>query len=721
MAREKFVRMQLSMLKPILNGMSLESSRKSQELIGGIMSARYKDSVIFTPCTVSGRSCAWALPFDEKREGVIVYFHGGGYCFGDLETAKGFGSMLAAKCKMRVFCCNYRLAPENPFPAALDDCVGFVRFLFSCGYGAEKMVFCGESAGGGLVYSVCLRLRELGLPLPAGLISVSPWTDLTLSGASYEKNEHADPNMTRQGLKFFADCYSSEPLDPLVSPLFGELGGFPPSLIFVGSSEIMLDDSVRMHEKLLASGCKSTLYAGKDLWHAYVLYDLKEHRDEDMGRVNSFLDGVLPIRRKLRWMRLDNAGKIYPAARTREWSSLFRLSFELGEQVDPVVLQSALDVTVRRFPSIAVRLRRGFFWYYLEEIPHAPRVAQDTYRPLCRMPFDDLNSCAFRVLYYRGRIAAEFFHAITDGTGGLIFLKSLVAEYLTQKHSASIPAENGIADRLAAPEPAELEDSFLRYAGDRAIGRNEPAVYRFRGLRREDRDIRLITGTVDAQELKKRASEHKGSVTAYLAAVMLSSLIDLQREHRPHSRLLPVNVQIPVNLRRFFPSPTLRNFSYFINASVDPSLGDIGFDEIVREVGCRMGLELNARTLRARFTPNVRSERNFFLKITPLFIKNPVMKAVFRFVGQRTASLCLSNLGVVDLPEQMSRWVTRAQFILGAEKSAPYNCSVITFGGKAEISITGKLAEPELERRFFTFLVRDGLKVKIESSSEEDL
>ncbi|MBQ9544599.1 MAG: alpha/beta hydrolase fold domain-containing protein [Clostridia bacterium] len=720
MPREKMVRMQLGMLKPILNGMSLESSRKSQELIGGIMSARFKDRVIFTPCTVSGRNCAWALPFDEKREGVIVYFHGGGYCFGDLETAKGFGSMLAANCAMRVFCCNYRLAPEDPFPAALDDCVSFVKFLFSCGYGADKMFFCGESAGGGLVYSVCMKLRELSLPLPAGLISISPWTDLTQSGDSYEKNLRADPNMTKEGLQFFADSYTSDPLDPLASPLFGVLEGLPPSLIFVGSSEIMLDDAVRMHEKLLASGCRSTLYVGKDLWHAYVLYDLKEHRDEDMARINSFLDSVAPPKRKLRWMRLDNAGKIYPAARTREWSSLFRLSFDLSEPVDPVFLQSALDVTVRRFPSIAVRLRRGFFWYYLEELRHAPRVAQDTYRPLYRMPFDDLKNCAFRVLYYKNRIAVEFFHALTDGTGGLVFLKTLVAEYLVQKYSVDVPSLNGVADRLSEPDPAELEDSFLKYAGKKALSRNEPAVYRFEGLEREESQIRLITGTLDAGQLKKRASEHGATVTAYLAASMLRSLCEVQKKHVPPSRFKPVNVQIPVNLRRFFPSPTVRNFSYFINAPIDPTLGSMTFDEIVKEVSCRMGLELNARSLRARFTPNVRSEKNFFLKITPLFIKDPVMKAVFRFVGQRTASLCMSNLGVVSLPGKMGEYVQSADFILGAEKGAPYNCSVITYENKVRICVTRKLVDPELEREFFRFLVKDGLKVRIESANEEE-
>ena len=125
-----------------------------------------------------------------------------------------------------------------------------------------------------------------------------------------------------------------------------------------------------------------------------------------------------------KWMRLDNAAKIYPAAKRRNWTNYFRLSATLTEPVDVQVLRAALDVTVRRFPSIAVRLRRGVFWYYLEEISKAPAIEEDKSYPLVHVPFDDVRRCAFRVLVYKNRLAVEFFHAVTDGTGGLIFLKS---------------------------------------------------------------------------------------------------------------------------------------------------------------------------------------------------------------------------------------------------------------------------------------------------------
>ena len=140
-------------------------------------------------------------------------------------------------------------------------------------------------------------------------------------------------------------------------------------------------------------------------------------------------------------MRLDNAAKIYPAAKRRNWNNFFRISATLTEPIDRAVLAAALDVTVRRFPSIAVRLRRGVFWYYLEEIPHTPPIQDEKSCPLAHAPFRQVRQCAFRVLVYKDRFAVEFFHALTDGTGALVFVKSLLAEYHSEKYGISVHAE----------------------------------------------------------------------------------------------------------------------------------------------------------------------------------------------------------------------------------------------------------------------------------------
>ena len=153
-----------------------------------------------------------------------------------------------------------------------------------------------------------------------------------------------------------------------------------------------------------------------------------------MARINEFLNRHLSMENKLRWVPLDNAAKIYPAARSQKWSNVFRLSATLTENVDREILQSALDVTVRRFPAMAVRLRRGFFWYYLEQLKEAPKIRQEHSYPLTRMSRQETRRCAFRVIVHGKRIALDIFHSLTDGNGGLIFLKTILAEYLYQKY-----------------------------------------------------------------------------------------------------------------------------------------------------------------------------------------------------------------------------------------------------------------------------------------------
>ena len=460
----KLVRSQLNFFKPLAENCSLELTRKGQDKLGELMTAMHRRETFSREHDFRNFQGAWIMPKDERRTGVILYLHGGGYTCGSLEYAKGFASTLTTECGVRVFCAAYRLAPEHPYPAALEDAMESYEYLLKKGYPARQILLCGESAGGGLIYALCLKLKELGRPLPCGLVGISPWTDLTSSGASFETNRDVDPSMTRELLTFYAGCYTQTPEEPLCSPLFGDLHGLPPSLLFVGGDEVMLDDTRVLHEKLLAAGCRSRLIVAPERWHAYVLYYLNENMS-DFDTSNQFMTRVLSPARKLRWMRLDNAAKIYPAAKRRNWTNYFRLSATLTEPVDVQVLRAALDVTVRRFPSIAVRLRRGVFWYYLEEISKAPAIEEDKSYPLVHVPFDDGRRCAFRVLVYKNRLAVEFFHAVTDGTGGLIFLKTLTAEYLSQKYGIQIPAERGVLGRLEDPDPEELEDSFLRYAG----------------------------------------------------------------------------------------------------------------------------------------------------------------------------------------------------------------------------------------------------------------
>lgn len=420
---------------------------------------------------------------------------------------------------------------------------------------------------------------------------------------------------------------------------------------------------------------------------------------------------------KLRWMRLDNAAKIYPAARRRNWNNMFRVSATLQEAVDPAVLQGALEVTIRRFPSIAVRLQRGLFWYYLEEIPHAPQVRPDTFCPLARIKFADIRKCAFRVLYYENRIAVEIYHALTDGTGGLIFLKTLVAEYLQQRYGVQIPAEDGILDRRELPKEEEFEDSFLKYSGAVSASRKEASAYHIEGSKEPDGYLHVTTGMLEVTEVLQMAKRYGASMTEFLTATLIMAILEIQQREKPRrASRRAVKILVPVNLRKLFESKTLRNFALFATPGIDPKLGVYSFEEVLKTVHHQMGFEITSKKMSSRISTNVRTEQAMLLKIMPLFIKNAAMKLVYNMVGESKACLSCSNLGVVKIPQAMQPYIRRFDFILGAQAQQHHNCGILSYGQTLYINFTRNIREAKLERAFFTYLRRMGLHIKVESN-----
>ena len=419
----------------------------------------------------------------------------------------------------------------------------------------------------------------------------------------------------------------------------------------------------------------------------------------------------------LRWVRLDNAAKIYPAARRRNWSNVFRQSVTLNEAVDTAVLQSALDVTVKRFPSIAARLRKGAFWYYLQQVSSAPGIREEYSCPLVYMSKEEMRKCAFRVIVYHDRIAVEFFHSLTDGTGALVFLKNLVAEYLEQKHGIKVPCENGIVDRRMQPTEAELEDSFQKYAGEVPASRKDTDAWHMYGETRRDGFLHLTCFRLSVKETLNLAHKYGVTATVLLGAVMMQALLRLQNEKNPNTkRQKRIKLLIPVNLRQLFPSQTLRNFAMYTIPELDPRLGAYTFEEICKLIQHKMGAEITVKHMASMIATNVNDEKNLLIRLIPLPIKNAVMKAIFDSVGEKKSCLTMSNLGQVKVPEEMSRYIKRFDFILGVQAAAPYNCGVLSFGETVYINFIRNIQDAELERHFFAVLQELGLSVTVESN-----
>jgi acetyl esterase/lipase len=218
--------------------------------------------------TLGGVPVEWIIPDGAPLAPVIFHLHGGGYVLGDPASSRPLTTALALKSGARVLSVDYRLAPEHPFPAAVEDSLKAYRALLARGYKGRDIAIGGESAGGGLTIAILLAARDAGVALPASTFAISPWTDVACSAASFDSRAEADPLLTRKSLKEMGDAYlaDSDARDPLASPHHGSLAGLPPLLIHVGSDEVLLDDARALHEHALDAGIVSTL----DVWDGMI-------------------------------------------------------------------------------------------------------------------------------------------------------------------------------------------------------------------------------------------------------------------------------------------------------------------------------------------------------------------------------------------------------------------------------------------------------------------
>ncbi|MDD2561334.1 MAG: alpha/beta hydrolase [Eubacteriales bacterium] len=280
---------QIALLNPLINTLDLETQRRVQDGLGAL-GARVRAGQTVS-CLEDLGTCqaAWAFPLQGTVHKAILYLHGGGYTAGTLEYAQAFGSMLALEAGQAALCLVYRLAPENPFPAALEDALKAYQLLLTR-FRAEDTALVGESAGGGLCFALAMQLRDLGLPMPGKLAAISPWGDLSLA-PDEDKNER-DLVLDRRGLKRLADMYlGGHPArDPYVSPVYGDFTGLPESLLIAGGDEIILPDTRRLARGLQDAGIPCHMHIEEGMWHVYPLYPVPEAR-EAQRMLRDFLNG----------------------------------------------------------------------------------------------------------------------------------------------------------------------------------------------------------------------------------------------------------------------------------------------------------------------------------------------------------------------------------------------------------------------------------------------
>lgn len=418
------------------------------------------------------------------------------------------------------------------------------------------------------------------------------------------------------------------------------------------------------------------------------------------------------------WYPLDLSAIVYPTLQRRNFSSVYRLSVLLKKEVQPDLLQQAIDMTLPRFPTYKSAMRKGLFWRFLEPNNRPGPFVQEDVRNFCMpMPFKSNNRYLLRFYYHGRRISLEAHHSLGDGTGGMHLLHTVTANYL-RLLGYEIPNQYFVLDIHEQPDPEELENAYMRYSNAKVRPpRPMEKSYRIRGSIEPFYTFHVIDGIMSVKDVMQVANGYHCTITEYLNAVLLFALLQKQKQDKPFKEH-PVKIAMPVNLRRFFPSRTLRNFITMIYPSIDPRLGEYTFEEIITNVHHYMRYSINEKFLRGDITTNAATQRNPLIRVVPLFIKDFVVKTFYRRVQDRNSSAGLTNMGVLKVPEEMIPLIERFDIYMGIPFSARTNCAIVSFQDTLTINFGSCIHESDVERYFFSKLVEDGIPVTIESNRD---
>jgi len=416
---------------------------------------------------------------------------------------------------------------------------------------------------------------------------------------------------------------------------------------------------------------------------------------------------------------LDNAAIIFSHITNKKYPMLFRVQVKLKENINLKCLQNALELIILRYPLFQVTMRTGFFWYYLDPTDKKPEVVADSKIPIEYLNIHKRNRFLFRVRAFRNVVACEFHHVLTDGSGALSFLKSLILEYYKQLGLIiADPLDIITVDTKVDPE--EMEDSYIKYF-KKGIPKPEAEKKAFHlpGMIFPFFQIRITHGIVSVDKILIESRKLNLSINEYLTTIYLAALQEIFEKmsliKKRHARK-NIAIVIPVSLRKMYPSKTLRNFFLTVAPSIDLRLGHYEFEEIAMRVYHFTRLEATEKAMYRQLSRNVGGELNFLARLAPVPLKTVSLRIVAEVLGDSAYSGAISNLGQVKLPEELIDKVESFDFIPAKNNVFKAHVGVISYKNDLHITFTSLLKNADIEREFFKQLTQRGVPVKIESN-----
>lgn len=417
----------------------------------------------------------------------------------------------------------------------------------------------------------------------------------------------------------------------------------------------------------------------------------------------------------VKWRELDNAAKIFPPNSNKYDTKVFRFSCTLTEDVDKDILQQALNKTIKKFPLYKSVIRKGLFWYYLEDSDLKAVVREESKSPCAPIYDENYKALLFNVTYWKRRINLEVHHALTDGVGATQFLKTLICRYLRLKHSDELAGRNIRIEQDASNTQKE-QDGFKKYSGDKKNAYAKERIrhaYQFKDEHIGKDFLRVITGRMSVKQVLHAAHKYNTTMTIYLTAVFIRSIGKQMSEREKQS---PIVVSIPVNLRTHFESASARNFFSVILAKYYYT-DDTTLENIINYLKEFFAEELKKEKLKGRMDYLVSMEKNYLTRAVPLIFKKPALKLA-HYYNNKEVTTSFSNMGKVVMPEELDKFIEAFDVCVSTRKVQICACS---YKDILSINFTTPFKSAEVEKYFFRALVKEGIEVTLQTNLMDEI
>ena len=418
---------------------------------------------------------------------------------------------------------------------------------------------------------------------------------------------------------------------------------------------------------------------------------------------------------KLYWRRLDNSAKIFPISTGKKYSTVFRLSVLLKEKVEPNFLKEAVIQTLQKYKSFKVRMKKGFFWNYLEHNPKNPIVEEEKEYPCKYINPKTNNDYLFKVTYFDKKINIDIFHSLTDGNSGTMFFKEIIYTYLELLH----PEVFGSNNRRIRKIEYDTEDSYIKNYDKKAKSNtSSKKAYVLKGKKIKLGAISAIHQIIDLNDLKKETEKYDATITQYLTAVLIFAIYEENYQKANGKR--PIKICIPVNLKKYFQSKTMSNFFSYITVEANMKKDKLDtFDKIIEFVKNDFKKRLTEEELVKTMSTNVKIGNNPFIRIIPLALKKTIVRLSYIEIRKYT-TITYSNIGRMGIIGEYKSYIEYFLMLIAPEPVEKIKCSSCTFENELTFTFTSILQDNSIEKRFYEFLRQKNIKIKIESNGVLD-